>query len=134
MDDDEFWADEENEEQVGPGGGLADRAVRGNNVSPKDSCQEDEDEDEDGGNEDEGDEEDEGEGDEGNNGGYWDVTFHGVRHFTKKGNYMLSFDLQNGFYALDIPEQDRGYFTADVCGQLYRLAGLPIARWSLSPF
>eukprot|EP00873_Tetraselmis_striata_P045795 jgi/Tetstr1/466059/TSEL_010646.t1 len=68
-----FWADEENEEQVGPGGGLADRAVRGNNESTEDSDQQDEDED--GGNEDEGDE-DEGEGGEENNGGYWDVTFH----------------------------------------------------------
>eukprot|EP00873_Tetraselmis_striata_P045456 jgi/Tetstr1/465720/TSEL_010345.t1 len=73
---DHFWADEENEEQVGHGGGLADRAVRGNNESTEDSDHEDEDEDEDGGNEDEKDE-GEGEGDEENNGGYWDVTFHG---------------------------------------------------------
>eukprot|EP00873_Tetraselmis_striata_P010130 jgi/Tetstr1/430394/TSEL_020204.t1 len=51
MDDDDFWADKENEEQVGPGGGLADRAMRGNE-STEDSDQEDEDEDEDGGNED----------------------------------------------------------------------------------
>eukprot|EP00873_Tetraselmis_striata_P002576 jgi/Tetstr1/422840/TSEL_013631.t1 len=65
MDDDDFSADEENQEQVGPGGGLADRAVRGNNESTEDSDQEDEDEDEDGGNEDEKDEvEGEGEGDE----------------------------------------------------------------------
>eukprot|EP00873_Tetraselmis_striata_P015943 jgi/Tetstr1/436207/TSEL_025052.t1 len=71
MDDDDFWADEENEEQVGPGVGLADRAVRGNNESTEDSDEEDEDEDEDenGGNEDEVDEKDEGEGDE-ENGGY----------------------------------------------------------------
>eukprot|EP00873_Tetraselmis_striata_P038296 jgi/Tetstr1/458560/TSEL_044963.t1 len=79
MDDDEFWSDEDNGEQVGPGGGLADRAVRGNNESTEDSDQEDEVEDEDGGNEDEGDEEDECEGDEENNFGYWDVTFHGRR-------------------------------------------------------
>eukprot|EP00873_Tetraselmis_striata_P001349 jgi/Tetstr1/421613/TSEL_012554.t1 len=66
MDDDDFWADKENEEQVGPGGGLADRAVRGKYESTEDSDgeDEDEDEDEDGGNEDEGDEENEGEGDE----------------------------------------------------------------------
>eukprot|EP00873_Tetraselmis_striata_P046417 jgi/Tetstr1/466681/TSEL_011169.t1 len=57
MDDDDFWADEENEVQVRPGGGLADRAVRGNE-STEDSDQEDEDEDEDGGNEDKGGEED----------------------------------------------------------------------------
>eukprot|EP00873_Tetraselmis_striata_P000047 jgi/Tetstr1/420311/TSEL_011432.t1 len=77
MDDNDFWADEENEEQVGDGGGLADRAVRGNNESTEDNDKEDEDEDEDGGNKDEGGEKDEGEGDEANNGGYWDVTFHG---------------------------------------------------------
>eukprot|EP00873_Tetraselmis_striata_P007153 jgi/Tetstr1/427417/TSEL_017581.t1 len=71
MDDDDFWADEENEEQVGPGGGLANRAVRGNNESTEDNNQENEDEDEDGGNEDEKDE-DEGEGEEENKGRYWD--------------------------------------------------------------
>eukprot|EP00873_Tetraselmis_striata_P019032 jgi/Tetstr1/439296/TSEL_027737.t1 len=76
MDDDDFWADEETEEQVGLGDGLADRAVWGNNESTKDSVQEDEDEDDDGGNEDEEEEEEEDEGDEENNGGYWDVTFH----------------------------------------------------------
>eukprot|EP00873_Tetraselmis_striata_P038301 jgi/Tetstr1/458565/TSEL_044968.t1 len=36
MDDDDLWADEENKEQVGPGGGLADRAVRRNNESTAD--------------------------------------------------------------------------------------------------
>eukprot|EP00873_Tetraselmis_striata_P044418 jgi/Tetstr1/464682/TSEL_009434.t1 len=50
MDDDDFWADEENSE---PGGGLADRAVRGNaSTEDSDKEDEDEDEDEDGGNED----------------------------------------------------------------------------------
>eukprot|EP00873_Tetraselmis_striata_P016959 jgi/Tetstr1/437223/TSEL_025953.t1 len=57
----------------------------------------------------------------------------GVRHFTKKGNYMLSFDGQGGLYALGIAEQDRYYSTVDVRGQLYRPAGLPMG-WSLSPF
>eukprot|EP00873_Tetraselmis_striata_P024520 jgi/Tetstr1/444784/TSEL_032632.t1 len=57
----------------------------------------------------------------------------GVRHLTKKGDYMFSFDLQDGFYALDIAEADRDYFTVDVRGQLYRLAGLPMG-WSLSPY
>eukprot|EP00873_Tetraselmis_striata_P036862 jgi/Tetstr1/457126/TSEL_043776.t1 len=54
MDDADFCADEENEEQVGPGGGSADRAVRGNNESTEDSDEEDEDENEDGSDEDEG--------------------------------------------------------------------------------
>eukprot|EP00873_Tetraselmis_striata_P018203 jgi/Tetstr1/438467/TSEL_027022.t1 len=57
----------------------------------------------------------------------------GVRHLTKKGDYMFSFDLQDGFYALGIAEADRDYFTVDVRGQLYRLAGLPMG-WSLSPY
>eukprot|EP00873_Tetraselmis_striata_P018682 jgi/Tetstr1/438946/TSEL_027441.t1 len=34
-------------------------------------------------------------------------TLLGVRHLTKKGDYMFSFDLQNGFYALGIAEADR---------------------------
>eukprot|EP00873_Tetraselmis_striata_P025467 jgi/Tetstr1/445731/TSEL_033379.t1 len=60
-------------------------------------------------------------------------TLLGVRHLTKKGDYMFSFDLQDGFYALGIAEADRDYFTVDVRGQLYRLASLPMG-WSLSPY
>eukprot|EP00873_Tetraselmis_striata_P014675 jgi/Tetstr1/434939/TSEL_023935.t1 len=60
-------------------------------------------------------------------------TLLGVRHLTKKGDYMFSFDLQDGFYALGIAEADRDYFTVDVRGQLYMLAGLPMG-WSLSPY
>eukprot|EP00873_Tetraselmis_striata_P010132 jgi/Tetstr1/430396/TSEL_020206.t1 len=41
-------------------------------------------------------------------------TLLGVRHLTKKGDYMFSFDLQDGFYALGIAEADRDYFTVDV--------------------
>jgi hypothetical protein len=60
-------------------------------------------------------------------------TLLGVRHLTRKGDYMFSFDLQDGFYALGINPADRNYFTVIVRGQLYRLAGLPMS-WSLSPF
>eukprot|EP00873_Tetraselmis_striata_P021815 jgi/Tetstr1/442079/TSEL_003162.t1 len=60
-------------------------------------------------------------------------TLLGVRHLTKKGDYMFSFDLQDGSYALGIAEADRDYFTVDVRGQLYRLADLPMG-WSLSPY
>eukprot|EP00873_Tetraselmis_striata_P026177 jgi/Tetstr1/446441/TSEL_033983.t1 len=52
---------------------------------------------------------------------------------TKTGDYMSSFDLQDGFYALGIAEADRDYFTVDVRGMLYMLAGLPMG-WSLSPY
>eukprot|EP00873_Tetraselmis_striata_P008644 jgi/Tetstr1/428908/TSEL_018884.t1 len=41
-------------------------------------------------------------------------TLLGVRHLTKKGDYMFSFDLQDGFYPLGIAEADRYYFTVDV--------------------
>jgi hypothetical protein len=46
---------------------------------------------------------------------------------------MFSFVLQDGFYALGINPADRDYFTVNVRGQLYILAGLPM-RWSMSPF
>jgi hypothetical protein len=46
---------------------------------------------------------------------------------------MFRFYLQDGFYALGITPADRNYFTVNVRGQLYRLAGLPMG-WSLSPF
>eukprot|EP00873_Tetraselmis_striata_P016608 jgi/Tetstr1/436872/TSEL_025648.t1 len=40
-------------------------------------------------------------------------TLLGVPHLTKEGDYMFSFDLQDGFYALGIAEADRDYFTVD---------------------
>jgi hypothetical protein len=51
-------------------------------------------------------------------------TLLGVRHLTRKGDYMFSFDLHDGFYAVGINPVDRNYFTVNVRGQLYRLAGL----------
>eukprot|EP00873_Tetraselmis_striata_P004943 jgi/Tetstr1/425207/TSEL_015668.t1 len=50
-----------------------------------------------------------------------------------RGDYMFSFDVQDSFYALGIAEADRDYFTVDVRGHLYMLAGLPMG-WSLSPY
>jgi hypothetical protein len=62
-------------------------------------------------------------------------TLQGVKHLIQKGDYMymFSFDMQHGFYALGINQADRNYFTVNLHGQLYRLAGLPMG-WSLSPF
>eukprot|EP00873_Tetraselmis_striata_P014116 jgi/Tetstr1/434380/TSEL_023481.t1 len=57
----------------------------------------------------------------------------GLRHLTKKGDYMFSFDLKDGFYAQGIAEADRDYLTVGIRGTLYRLAGLPMG-WSLSPY
>jgi hypothetical protein len=46
-------------------------------------------------------------------------TLLGVRHISRKGYYMLSFDLQVEIYALGINPADRNYFTVDVREQLY---------------
>eukprot|EP00873_Tetraselmis_striata_P038096 jgi/Tetstr1/458360/TSEL_044799.t1 len=60
-------------------------------------------------------------------------TLMGVRHLTAKGDYMFSFDLQDGFYALGIAPSDRDYFMVNIRGTLYRLCGL-LMGWSLSPY
>jgi hypothetical protein len=57
----------------------------------------------------------------------------GVGNLTRKGNYMFSFDLQDGFYALGINPTDQNYITVNVHEQLYILAGLPMGC-SLAPF
>jgi hypothetical protein len=57
----------------------------------------------------------------------------GVRHLTRKGDYIFSFDLKDGFYALGIVPQQRDFLTLNVRSQMYRLAGLPMG-WSLSPY
>jgi 5-hydroxyisourate hydrolase-like protein (transthyretin family) len=49
-----------------------------------------------------------------------------VRHITRKGVYMLSFNLNNGFYAMEIIPEESNFVIVNVRGQLYRLAGLPI--------
>jgi hypothetical protein len=57
----------------------------------------------------------------------------GVGHLTRKGDYMFSFDLKDGFFVLGIVPEQRDFLTVNVRGQLYRLAGLPMG-WSLSPY
>eukprot|EP00873_Tetraselmis_striata_P020371 jgi/Tetstr1/440635/TSEL_028945.t1 len=56
-----------------------------------------------------------------------------LMHLTKKGGYLFSFNLKDGFYALGNAEADRDHFTVDIRGTLYRLAELPMG-WSLSPY
>eukprot|EP00873_Tetraselmis_striata_P010119 jgi/Tetstr1/430383/TSEL_020193.t1 len=56
-----------------------------------------------------------------------------VRHLTKEEDYMFSFDLQDGFYALGIAPSDRDYDTVNIRGELYRLCGLSM-ECSLSPY
>jgi hypothetical protein len=60
-------------------------------------------------------------------------TLLGVKKLLKKGDYMSSFDLKDGFFALGRNPTNRAYFTLNVRGLLCRLAGLPM-RWSPSPF
>jgi hypothetical protein len=50
----------------------------------------------------------------------------GVRHLTRKCDYMLSFDLKDGLFGLAIVPEQRDFPTVNVRGQLYRLAGLPM--------
>jgi hypothetical protein len=53
----------------------------------------------------------------------------GVRHLTRKGDYMFSFDDKDGFYALGIVPEQRDFLTVNVRGQLYPQACLPKSRW-----
>jgi hypothetical protein len=39
-----------------------------------------------------------------------------VKHLTREGDCMSSFDIQDGFYALGINSTDCDYFTVDVRG------------------
>ena len=71
-------------------------------------------------------------------------TLKRLRTIGRKNDWMLSCDLQDGFYGLGICAHDgylwgdeslcsRDFFTVNYRGKLYRLAGLPMG-WSLSPY
>eukprot|EP00873_Tetraselmis_striata_P003708 jgi/Tetstr1/423972/TSEL_014583.t1 len=51
-------------------------------------------------------------------------TIMGVRHVTANEDYMFSFDLLSGFYAMGIAPSDSDYFTVNIRGTLYWLG-----RW-----
>jgi hypothetical protein len=40
----------------------------------------------------------------------------GVRHLTRKGDYMFRFDLKDGFYAVGIVPKQRDFLTVHVRG------------------
>jgi hypothetical protein len=40
----------------------------------------------------------------------------GVRHLTRKGDYMFSFDMKDDFYALGIVREQRDFLTVNVRG------------------
>ena len=51
----------------------------------------------------------------------------------KPGDWWVSFDLVDGFYALGVHEDYRDYFALNINGQIYHFAAIP-QGWSLSPF
>lgn len=64
------------------------------------------------------------------------LTFETLKHLknlTRAGDWMVSFDLADGYYTLGIREEDRDFFTVNYRGTLYRLAGLPMG-WKCSSY
>ena len=59
-------------------------------------------------------------------------TLKDLRRLVRKGDYMFSFDLEDGFYALGVQQPYRKYFTVNIDGTLYQFAGLPMG-YTLSP-
>ena len=56
-----------------------------------------------------------------------------LRTMAQRNDWMVSMDLQDGFYAIGIHPDFRDYFTVNYRGTLYRLAGLPMG-WCNSPY
>jgi hypothetical protein len=46
-------------------------------------------------------------------------SLQGVRHLTRRGDCMFSFDLKDGFYALGIVPEQREFLIVNLRGQLY---------------
>jgi hypothetical protein len=63
----------------------------------------------------------------------WMESLLGARHLKRKGDYMFSLDLKDGFYELGIVPYQRDFLVVNVRGQLNRLGGLPMGL-SLSPY
>ena len=59
-------------------------------------------------------------------------TLKGLRRLAKRNDYMFSFDLADGYYAIAIHPEDRQYFTVEVDGEFFQFVGLPMG-WNLSP-
>ena len=60
-------------------------------------------------------------------------TLKRLRQLGAEQDYMFSFDLADGYYALGIAPECRDFFTVSVRGQLFRFAGLPMG-WNASPY
>ena len=60
-------------------------------------------------------------------------TLKSLRHLAKRGDWAISFDLEDGFHAIPIHPDDRKYFTFSIGGKVFQFAALPFG-WTLSPF
>jgi hypothetical protein len=54
-------------------------------------------------------------------------TLKHLKNLTRAGDWMVSFDLADGYYTLGILEEDIDSFTVNYRGTVYILAGLPMA-------
>ena len=59
-------------------------------------------------------------------------TLKSVRHLARPGDWMLSFDLADGYHAVGIHPDHQKYMTFSIGGQLYSCSSLPFG-WSGSP-
>ena len=60
-------------------------------------------------------------------------TLKSLRHLAKRGDWAISFDLEDGFHAVPIHPDDRKYFTFFIGGKVFQFAALPFG-WTQSPF
>ena len=56
-----------------------------------------------------------------------------LRNLAQQGDFAISFDLQDGFHAIPIAEEDRKYLTFELDGKIWQCAALPFG-WTLSPW
>ena len=59
-------------------------------------------------------------------------TLKSLRRFAMRNAWMVSFDLQDGYYHLAVKAEDRPYFTFCIGGDCFRCVGLPFG-WTASP-
>lgn len=60
-------------------------------------------------------------------------TLKRLRHIAVKNDWMVTFDLKDGFYALSIAPEDRKFFAVNINGEIFHICALP-QGWSLSPY
>ncbi len=60
-------------------------------------------------------------------------TLRHLRFIARPGDFWVSFDLTDGFYALFVHPKDREVFCVNLNGRLLQICALPMG-WSLSPY